>query len=361
MSLLLRRRKFVSLGLTLFALSVTHPCPVAVAANFSDMNLSLTDGFVIPGYQALAADLSALSVNTRHYCVAPHADKLKLLKHAYVKAMITWQHIRIIRVGPIMRNARDARVQFWPDKRGTAARQIRRALGNKDLKLLSPDGLTGKSVALQSLSAFEYLMSTSPSKPFSCGLMLAISEFQATLARDVLREWQQSGGFRDTILSAGKDNPIFVNNAAPAAAFLKSIAAMLDIVIRQKLEAPLGKDINHALPRSAESWRTEQSRRNISANLDALARMFEIPGGFSTALSNRKSKALADSIVRELRTVSQKISKLAMPLSQAVVNAETRPAVEQIIGDLKDIRILIRESVVNTLGLPIGFNSLDGD
>ena len=360
MKILSRKSKSVYLGLALLAWPLSLPTSAA-AAGYADLNASLTDGFVIPGYAELSAKMSALGVTTRRYCRAPDAAKLRVTRQAFEDAMIAWQHVRIVRFGPVMDNARDARIQFWPDKRGTAARQIRRALVAKDSTILDPGGLAGKSVALQSLSAFEYLLSTSPEKPYSCNLMTAIAAFQATIARDVLSEWQKSGGFRDILLSAGPGNPKFDTPAAPAAAFLKSIAVMLEIVIHQKLKEPLGADIEHASPKSAENWRTALSRRNISANLDAIAAIFDAPDGFSAAMSKRKSKALADAISGSLRTASKEIASLPLPLSEAVVDANTRPAVEKIVSNLEDIRILVRESVVNTLGLPIGFNSLDGD
>lgn len=356
-----RYRKYLYIGLALLALPGSASHAAAAEIDFSDMNASLADRFVIPGYTGLSEKMSALSTVTRHYCAAPSDDNLQKTRRAYADAMTAWQHIRIIVFGPITENARAARIQFWPDKRGTAARQIRRAVVRQDQTLLRPGGLAGKSVALQSLSAYEHLLTTSPDKPFSCGLMEAISDFQTTIARALLQEWKSPDGFRDTVLSAGKGNRQFTNTASPAALYLKSIAVMLDIVIRQKLEAPLGKDINHASPRSAENWRTGMSRQNIATNLDAIAEMFETPSGFSAALSNKNGKALGDAIVRLLRNAAAKTRKLPLPLSDAVADSAVRPVVEEIAQDLKNIRILIRESVVNTLNLPIGFNSLDGD
>jgi hypothetical protein len=348
-------------GLSLAVTSVAFSRTTDAEKDFAKMNVSLTDKFIIPRYRAFEASTSALSTKTTEYCVAPDTVKLGLIKHAFLETMITWQRIRVIRFGPIMKNARYARVQFWPDKRRTAIRQIRGALMKKDTNIINSGGLEGRSVALQNLSAFEYLFVTSPDNIFACRLMTAIASFQRNIAREVLLEWEKPRGYRDTILSAGKNNPTFGNNAAPATAFLNSIITLLDVIIRQKLEAPLGSDLYRASPRSAENWRTALSRKNIVANLNSIIEMFEAPDGFSDLLSKRKSKVMSDAIVRELHTVSRKVNTLPLPLPKAVLKAETRAQLEIIIQNLKDIRLLIRESVANTLGLTIGFNALDGD
>tara|TARA_R110002126_G_scaffold9930_14_gene44619 strand:- start:243 stop:1298 length:1056 start_codon:yes stop_codon:yes gene_type:complete len=343
--------------LTLLAL----PHPAQATPDFEKLNSALTDSFVIPGYAKLAAKTTALSGVTKRHCAAPTPASLQDVKRGFADAMTAWQEIAIISFGPITENARAARVQFWPDKRGTAARQIRRVLLKKEKSLLAPGGLTGKSVALQNLTTFERLLTSAPDAPFPCGLMAAIAAFQADQARATLEDWRKPGGFRQSVVTAKQGNRHFTAATGPATAFLKSIATLLDIVIRYKLETPLGDSIGNAAPKSAETWRTGLSRRNIAANLDAIAALFTIPGGFTDRMAEQNSRALAEAIVRLLGDAAGRTRELNLPLSEAVTDADERKKVQEILRNLQDIRILIRESVVNTLNLPIGFNSLDGD
>jgi predicted lipoprotein len=361
MNILCLNRKNFRRGIFLLILFSPHSSPAYAEKYYENLNASISDSFVLPRYRALESANSALSVSVTQYCNAPNADNLTLIRKLFSESMTAWQQIRIIRFGPVMKDSRYTRIQFWPDKRGTAARQIRQALANEDPQILNKGGLIGKSVALQNLSTFEYLLTTTPNQAFTCELMAAIAAFQTRLAHEVVSDWEKPRGFRDTILSAGTGNPTFETIEAPATAFLKSVITLLDVVIRQKLQAPLGTDINRSFPKKSENWRTGLARRNLVANLNSIIEIFEISGGFSGLLAEKKDKFLAKTIVQKLRGASKTIDTLPLPLSEAVTTPKTRAELEAVIANLQDVRILIGEYVVNTLGLTIGFNALDGD
>lgn len=106
-------------------------------------------------------------------------------------AMDARQRAEPTAVGPATENGRASRIEYWPDRRGTGARQRRAVLQERDPSLLAVGGLAGKSVAVQSLSAFERLLfdhaakltagSAAAEDGYACGLAASVARFQSHL------------------------------------------------------------------------------------------------------------------------------------------------------------------------------------
>jgi predicted lipoprotein len=339
--------------------------------SYETLNRALTDQVVIPAYQQMAAAMADLDAASGEFCAAPDAAALAGAKDAFGRAMDAWQRAQPIALGPVTWDGRAARIEFWPDKSGTAARQLRQALQDQDPALVAAGGLEGKSVALQNLATYERLLyergdriaagGAGDEDRYACALMAAIARFQAGLSAEILADWTAPDGYREAVLSAAAGNEHYAAADEPALELLKSISGALDLAIQVKLERPLGKFIDQARPKRAESWRSGRSLDDIAANLETVRQLYAVPGGFGDLLAAAGAGPLDIGLRKQFVQAVETARSIGLPLSQAVTDAAGRAQVDNLVEQLKRLRLLIAGSVADEIGLVIGFNALDGD
>jgi predicted lipoprotein len=258
-------------------------------------------------------------------------------------------------------------IEFWPDKHGTAGRQLSQALAERDPSLLDAADLDGKSVGLTSLATLERLLFGEALfdpdlQAYACAYALAVAHHQVDLANRVVAAWTAPEGFRAVVTSAGAVNDVFFSAYDPSVALFRSITDTLDGVIQVKLEPPLGESLAKARGKRAENWRSRMALPGIAANLATARDLYETPGGFADlyavlggdpALDQQARAGFAGAIVAA--------GAIALPLADAVEDPAARPQVVALVEQLKALRTLIRGPIASGLGLSIGFNATDGD
>ncbi len=355
-----------SLCAAVLAAAVAFSAVPAAAADgkpdpdFAAMTKAVTDRVIVPAYEALASATAALSAATRSACADPAAAPDKV-RNVFAAAMAAWQRAQPISFGPIADGSRANRIEYWPDKRGTGQRQVRRALAEKDPGLVAPGGLDGKSVALQGLATYETLMFGDAPGEYACAFAAAIADFQKDLAAALLADWTKPGGFAETMHTAATGNAHYRDAREAATDILKSAAGILDVIIQQKLELPLGESLADASPHKAESWRTALSLTNVVANLATLRALFETKEGLRDQLARVGAGPLGDGMIRSVDKAVGLARGIPLPLAQAVADPAARPKVEELLEAMRDLRILVRNPVADELRIVVGFNALDGD
>ena len=355
---------------SVFGLMLLSQSAVA-APDYGALVASLTDKVIVPAYHRMTERMNALAIHADAFCAAPSKTNFEKATAAFHNAMDAWQRVQPLSFGPVVENGRMARIEYWPDKRGTGARQLRAALQEKDAGLLAAEGLAGKSVALQSLSAFERLHfehgpnlvagTASDEDRYACRLAASIATFQSRLATRIMTEWMQSGGFRDSMLTAANGNAHFASAKEAATAILKGLVNAMDFIVRDKLEGPLGESRTDAKPRRAESWRSERSLQNVAASLTTVRDLYILENGFGDLLAAAGAKPLDLGMRKGFEGVVGMARDIPLPLHRAVADAEARPEVEALLAEVKSLRGLMAGSVATEIGLIVGFNAQDGD
>lgn len=335
--------------------------PARAAPDYAELNRALADGAVIPAYRAFAEAAGKLAETTKAWCKSPSAEGRTETRAAFRVAMLAWQRARPVVFGPAATDSRQVRIQFWPDRRGTAARQLRRALRTRDPALTAPGGIEGRSVALQGLPAFETLIVDHPDDEYACAFASEIAAYLDETAELIVAEWTDDDGFRNMLTPPPNGNALYATAKEASTDFFKSLSTALDSIVAQKLEAPLGSGIDGASPRQAESWRSELALAAIAANLETLETWFAVPGGFRDQLAKAGAAALGDGMKQAFREAAAETREIPMPLSRAVADPAQRPKVEALLTSVRDLRVLVRDVAARELGLVVGFNSLDGD
>ena len=341
---------------------------------YAALNRALTEQVAVPAYQALVPAMSALATASSEFCLDPPPGIYARVVDSFHGAMTAWQRAQPIGFGPVTRDNRQARFEFWPDTGGSTDRQIRRVLNDRDPALVADGGLTGKSVALQSLAIFERLMAENVARlanpnsgagkdgtaedKYACAWMSEIARFQARLAAAVADEWVN--GFAATVLGAEAGNTAYTDARAATTDYLKSLSGMIDIVIRQKLERPMDASVAKARAARAESWRTKRSMTNIVTNLEGARAFIATPDGFADLMKAAGSGALGAGMVGQFDAAIATAKSIGN-LEDALGETGLRPKLEELLRQLRALRVLIQGPLSQDTELTVGFNSMDGD
>ena len=330
-------------------------------ADYAALARAVIDQVAIPAYAEHARATERLAPAIDRHCMGTAPADDDAIQAAFGEAMDAWQRAWPFTFGPVMHGAGRARIAFWPDRRGSSARQMRTVLRTRDEALLDAKALAGKSVAIKDLQALERLLFEVPRDAYTCGLARAIARHQSEIAAEILDAWTREGGFRHTALSAGGDNDRYADDAEVARDLMRSLTESVDVVITQKLEPPLGESMEKARPKRAESRRSGRSLRNVVMNLESMRAMVETPGGFADLVAAHGAGALAGDLRSGFADAVSRAASVHRPLKDAVSDPDERAKLLDLLRSLHALRALVTGPLSRAAGILVGFNAQDGD
>ena len=265
------------------------------------------------------------------------------MRAAYTDSVLAWRRLEARnRSGGGWRTP--STVYFWPDKHGTAGRQLAAALRDRD-PTLTEAGLAAKSVGLQSLATLEVLLygdRIPEQAEFACRYAQAIAQFQAELATRLAD-------------AAPGDS---ATDAAVAETMFRGMQGTLDVLIALDLERPLGADL--AARERARAWRSgcrcRCSLRPWTRSSASTPRPVPSPRSSSPVPSSPRSTPCCAGACRRRGRFRRDRRAFASRR-----RGPGGPAVERLLEELRGVRRLLQERLAPALGLAAGFNALDGD
>jgi predicted lipoprotein len=322
-------------------------CSQGQAYNFQ----KIADEHILPAYQKLSEKALMLDKAAQQGC-----DK-NILQEKSKAAFVAWQGAQHIRFGPVQFLSREHRFAFWPDKRGIVGKQLRKLKQNDEL-INDEFDITQKSVALQGFSVLERLLYDNDNLDHkSCILIKAIASNLYNMSKGIVEDWTAGNDPYFKYFSVpGAKNLIYKNDTELANQILNSLFTQLELVIKQKIELPLGSDLDNARSKSAEAWRSGNALPAIHENLIASHELYVY--AFYPELVD---DPLQREIEASFQEVFSSIDKIEMPLSIAVKDAGQRKQVEDLHKHVIKVKNLITRDLATKLELSVGFNSLDGD
>lgn len=331
------------------------------ADEWAKTNEIIVDKFAVPRFEVLLKTSKQLVDSTDSFCGTVSDENLSSFKLEFHKVMDAWQQAQILRSGPEELLMRSFRVEMWPDRSNTGAKQILKLLKAKDLDALKPDVFSRSSTAVQGLSAIERLVFAKGVKAsdfeeggkgnYRCQLLQAMSKNVNSISTDLLKEWETS--YKETVTTLSEENDVFESHKEVASIFLKEATTQLQAVYDQKFKRPFDKK-RFRLKRS-ESWRSGRSLRNIQLNLESAQELYQL--GFSTHL---KDAALKKKLEEEFRQAIETGKKFTdMDLKKA--HDDHLEAVTKWMKEVSELKRTLTVDVPKALDIPLGFNSLDGD
>lgn len=332
---------------------------------------AVTDDYAIPGYQSLAAKASSFSDQAEKLCKQPDQAQLDETRQAFHQVNDSWQWVNQLSFGPADNYMRRHRIELWPDKHGTGAKQIRAMMANQDMEKLAPDTFTNGSVAIQGLPAAERLLfgkdvsaatfGTADSPSYHCEFLLAIARNLSIMAEDIQAEWTSGKPpFSELITSASEENIYFSSDEEVASLLLRDMSTGIQIIKDLKLKRPMGDSAKKAKPRRAESWRSGRSLKNIRINLEAGQALYA--AAYAPVLkSGSPQVSELDSKIGTAFDAAIAATAFDGTLHDAVRSPDLRPQVDRLWEAVHALLDLIGGELPGALDLAIGFNSLDGD
>ncbi len=355
--------------LTVAAVAQIAPAP----DDYRRLNDALVTGHVLPRQAALAEATAGLDEAAAAFCSAPSQAQFERLHGSFGAASDAWQAVQHVRFGPAELFMRSVRFAFWPDPRNTVGRQLSGLLAARDPEAVTQEAFTRGSVAVQGLPALERLLygegaaeallSDGEDAKFRCVLVTAIARNLATIAADLHREWTEgSNSFAATIAQAGPDADRYRAPEEATLDLFKSLYTAVELVADHKLARPLGGSMESARPGLAEASRSGRSLENIRINLKAAEAAYLTEGGFGTFVREVAGDAELDALLtRAFAQTRRTAESIEAPLETAVSDPALRPTVEQLAAEADALKALLVQRLNVALGIPVGFNALDGD
>ncbi|MBR0649276.1 imelysin family protein [Roseomonas terrae] len=317
---------------------------------------------IIPGYTAFAEAARAFATASE----AARADpaQAEAARRAWVATDLAFQRIRHLRFGPLDDFDRGFRISFFPDTRNSIGREMGELLRAADPAQVTPDAFRRGRVAAQGLPASERLLFgdeaprlAAADQPFRRVLLAAIGTNLATMGDDMLQAWTRSERPYGTLLEGTPDGG-YASTLDGVVTLFKNVVGGLEFLAEREVARVLGPSLREAFPRRAEAWRSGESLALVRASLAAQQQFWTVT---FAPMTEAADPALAREVADLYAEAVAAAGRIAPSLEVAVTTPDGRAAVEDLLRPLGTLRRLLAERVAPAIGLPLGFNSMDGD
>jgi len=363
----MQRKLMPAAALALAAMTGAPPAGAA-EPDYQALNTVLVENYVLPRYEAFAEATAALDDALVEACADGRPTPAEA-GAAYHAAMDAWMAVQHLRFGPALLFLRYDRLEFWPDTRGVVRRHLAQLLSEQKAEALEPQTFASGSVAVQGFPALERLLYDSEpetwSSPFGCAVVRAIGANIESIGAGLLADWRDGDqAFAQVVLSAGDGNTHYFDAKEASLDFAKSLRGALLLVQDYKLGRPLGKTADAALATRAESWRSARSLRNVLINLTAAQTLYQ-GGGDASLSSMTRAQPRGAELDETVRAALQRLIDAVEAQPESLVKALEAPEgwqkLDAIRVEARQLLELLGGPLSEVLGLPMGFNSYDGD
>jgi len=293
---------------------------------------------IAPGFAALKVAFAAQSAAWQTGCANPSH-----LREAYHSAADAWAQAELFRSGPLSKQTRAERIDYWPDPRNATDKGLKALLAAPATPSLQT--IAEASVAAQGLPALERLLfgEGAPVPALGekeCAVGGAIAENLTALATALDTEWNDPQAGEVHRLEGIAHDEVKAREAVVA--LLTDLATGIRVIEDRKLAPLLGSKGAVANPKAAKSWRSGRSVRDIAQNLAALDKAYAQIAAYAP---------------QAVASVREKLQEAAAAL-QATADANRVVAIQ---AGINNARYYAVDVLPGELGVTLGFNSLDGD
>ncbi|WP_135079088.1 imelysin family protein [Terasakiella sp. SH-1] len=310
-----------------------------------DISYKVTHDFVVPAYENLAKQAEAQAAAWKKSCKADD------LKDAYQKTADAWAAVQHITFGPVSLLIRKDRLYHWPERRNAVAKGMTKLLAKEDEALLAPKKFARTSVAVQGLPALERLIYGGLlDSEWSCKVGKTVAQNVATMTKNTAQDWKAL----QAVIQKGEGHPLYFETMSEVTIRLfTELLAGFQMINEQKIALPMSTSIKKANGRRAEGWRSNRPNRFVTESAHALRNM-------ATPFMHFLPKKDHDELAQQFETFLNAANKLPT-LTTAVKDVAGREQLKDFLAISKETRALIIKQFTQHLGIPVGFNNLDGD
>lgn len=319
---------------------------LAAGPDYRALRDAVRDDHIDPGYAHFDEKAKGLEYKMKRHCknIGDAPDKLAA-QDAFHEALDAWQAVQHIRHGAVAENDRHARLQFWPDQRGITERHMRKLLA-EPVDATIAENFADASVALQGFPALERLLFDD--QPLSqhpldgeqtsrCVLAEAITHNIARIATELRNAPPRPGDAKAFVTDT-------VNDLVVGVEFIQSL----------KLKLPAGA--RKPRPFLLEDWRAKRSLRNIEINIRALRELYKLVAADLVDGDDKVAQILDtfEKVEDDIRALGEN--------GKIVLEEKDGPKrFRALAARIEHLRDGIVATLPKSLGVRLGFNSLDGD
>lgn len=319
------------------------------------VNEAIISQHIEPGYQRLADTSGQLTASVLSYCTGQQGS-IKPARADYIATQSAWQKIQHIQFGPVTTLMRNYSLQYWPDKKNTGARQLRKLLKQPEVAY-DAAFFHLASVSLKGFPALEQLLfaDLQPDTQ-ACRLASAIAGHIQQMSDAIVAEWPEHAA----LLRQAGSNDSYESVEEASTALMKSLVEPIEAIRDNKLLRPLADNRQKSNWKRSEAWRSGQSLANIADNLSALQQLYSgtTPVSVRSLLAGQDDQ-LASTIERQFNQTRQQVADIP-PIDHAKPSAEQDQQLRELAASLKQLHSNLLLGM-QQLNIQLGFNSRDGD
>lgn len=336
-------------------------------ANFpaAAMMKQVLTGYVQPGYARLHLKSKELTGATNSLCQKADIASLNQVREKYSQLVTAWGGIEMIRFGPILGNNLLERYFFFPDRRGSGLKRVKKLLAKQESKALDPVQLTSISVAAQGLGALDFVLFgtgfealTSEPNNFRCQYAHSVAQNLQSISKLLDHEWHGEHEFLYLWSSPGYRNPVFAKDSVAVTHILSTIVHGLEVVRDVRLGAFLKDTPIKDRPKSAPLWRSNNTMHLLLANVSSVEKIYRTSHVEKYLPEDKKQIGL--SVEKQFDEIRQLIDP-KLVIADGLSNADTRSNFVKLYGAVDKLIKTLNKEFAATLGLSLGFFFNDGD
>lgn len=347
--------------LAVTALMLAGPA-LAAPVPVPDVIENAVEGAIKPGFAALAAAAEGMEAKVAALCAAPDQARLDAVRAGFGDLVLAFSRVEFVRFGPLSADNRFEKLLFWPDRKGIALKQIQSLLATPPEANFD---IAGKSVALQGLTALEFVLFGTGSDALAagaadrCTYADAIARGIVTTTAAINADWQAPDGIAHHLIQPEAGNSDFRTGTEGLEALLGAMAHGVEAIRDTRLLPFIGKDGADPKPKSALFWRSGLTGPALRENFSGIAALYE---------TSRIGQAVGeadqwiDNGVRfEFSNAARAGKVTTSPVETGLGDAHELQGYKYMLIVTRSLQTLLGENLSAALGLSVGFSSLDGD
>jgi len=359
----------IGVGMLLLAAQTINAQAEMAQANqprFAPVIKSIIQSVIIPAYEDLSRIASVQLSSIEQLCKTGDSTDFNQAKSDFRKLVGKWSKVEIYRFGPARTANRQEKLFFWPDRRSRGIKQVKKIINSKDDKALNVESLMQKSVAVQGLTALEFVLfsdgsdslAAGKSNSFRCLYGRTVAQAIHETSSAILRDWQKTDGYPAILMSAGKDNLVFQSNEEVFREILQRADELILSLVAQKLNPALKSSPSLSRSKLAPFWRSNLTLLSLDANLASLLTLQQNPDFLELLGENENGFEFEISSSREtLKSLMARNESW----DDIVSTPEYHEKLQYLKNPLNGAHFILSEYYPDALGITMGFNSLDGD
>lgn len=308
--------------------------------------------------QRLAPDMRALTERAEDLTLAardlkPGAD-LTPVRKAWREAMLAWERVSVLRLGPIVDNSGLLRARFWPVRTTALAARVHNP------PALAPMQVDEVGVDLRGMYALEWLLfvdhqtltAESEQGALARAATYAFAANAQRYADDGLAKLRDGAGLADRLVERSQETVSKIVNQLVA-----SIETLATDYVAIVLEVDGQGNVRSGEVHGAASG---SSRELVLTQLRTAEGIYRSPDGNGlTALVAPVAPKIDARMRAAFDTALRAVIAIDGPLEQVVVR--DREKVEEALRALKDLAVALKVDLASALGVTLTFTAGDGD